>query len=95
MKIFERFNNYQVLMFQRLFSERRGWGFSAIFPTHGCLNRDNGTNNRNYDGSPPQGPSRGTAGQFGVFLEISVVDPPLGRPVGGGGNSHNFGYGGR
>jgi len=41
--------------------------------------------NRRHEGSPPQGPSRGTAGQFGVFLEMSVIDPPRGRPFGGGG----------
>jgi hypothetical protein len=34
--------------------------------------------------SPASGPLRGTAGQEG-FLEISVNDPPRGRPAGGGG----------
>jgi hypothetical protein len=28
------------------------------------------------------------------FLEISVIDPPRGRPVVGGGICHNRGYGG-
>jgi hypothetical protein len=37
----------------------------------------------------------GHDGAVRCLSEIKVVDPPLGRPVGGGGNSHNFGYGGR
>jgi len=48
--------------------------------------------NRSYEGSPPQGPSRGTAGL--CVFQISVVDPPRGRPVGGGGTYQNRGYGG-
>jgi len=42
--------------------------------------------NQRYERSPPQGPSRGTAGQFRVFLKmLKVIDPPRGRPAGGGG----------
>ena len=42
--------------------------------------------NRRYEGSPPQGPSRGTAGQFRVLKKIlPFIDPPRGRPFGGGG----------
>jgi hypothetical protein len=41
--------------------------------------------NRIYEGSPPQDPSRGTAGQFRVLKKLLVIDPPRGRPFGGGG----------
>jgi len=34
------------------------------------------------DGSPPQGPSRGTAGQITGFVHCPVIDPPRGRPAG-------------
>ena len=38
--------------------------------------------------------SHGARRGSSVFLEISVVDPPRGRPVGGGGTYHNRGMGG-
>jgi hypothetical protein len=40
--------------------------------------------NRGNEGSPPQRPSRGTAGQFHGFQNAHVIDPPRGRPDGGG-----------
>ncbi len=38
-----------------------------------------------HEGFPHQGPSGAQRGSLCIFLEISVVDPPRGRPVGGGG----------
>jgi hypothetical protein len=37
-----------------------------------------------YEGHPPQGLSE--AQRAGSFLNFLVVDPPRGRPIGGGGN---------
>lgn len=59
-------------------------------------NRDEGEvypvhDSRRCEGSPSQDPSRGTAGQSGVFLTRAVVDPQRGRPVGGGGIYHKRG----
>jgi len=45
-----------------------------------------------YDGSPPQGPSRGTAGQVRITGKPQLR-PPRGA-LRGGGNYHNRGYGG-
>jgi hypothetical protein len=36
----------------------------------------------------------GYGGAVRCFSEIKVLDPPRGRPAGGGGNYHNWGYGG-
>jgi len=73
--------------------------FSAKQKNLLCRNRDElfsshrNQENRSYEGSPPQGlsePRRGSA----VFSDMLIVpDPPRGRPVGGGGNYHNRGYG--
>jgi len=41
------------------------------FLEHGCRMCGSATRKRNYDGSPPQGPSRGTAGQFVCFPKCS------------------------
>jgi len=38
-----------------------------------------------HEGFPPHGLSGARRGSLCIFLEISVVDPPRGRPVVGGG----------
>jgi hypothetical protein len=46
------------------------------------------------EGSPPQGLSEAGGGGSVFFLERAVIDPPRGRPFGGGGIYHNRGHGG-
>jgi hypothetical protein len=48
-----------------------------------CGSLPNHENRNAFDGTLLQG-LRGTAGR--VFFELFVIDPPRGRPVGGGGN---------
>jgi len=48
--------------------------------------------NRRYEGSPPQGPSRGTAGQSGIFQKYHSWSAG-GAPCRGGGNYRNREYG--
>ena len=40
-----------------------------------------------YETHPPQGLSEARRGGE-VYLKYSLIDPPLGRPVGGGGVHH-------
>jgi len=45
--------------------------------------------NRRYEGSPASGPSGARRGSSVFFKMLPVVDPPRGRPFGGGGVHHN------
>jgi hypothetical protein len=45
-------------------------------------------------GLPASGPLRGTAGQITGLMLMQLVDPPRGRPAGGGGVHPSRGHGG-
>lgn len=71
-------------MFRNVYSGSASMNPMSSYPDH---------ENRSSGGSLHQGSSRGTAGQFSVFLEKSVIDPPRGRTVRCGGIVHNRGLG--
>jgi hypothetical protein len=51
-------------------------------------------NHNSREGSPPQGLSEARRGREVLCVLILILDPPRGRPVGGGGVHRNQGYGG-